>query len=217
MTAAVCRLSGLEVFSSPPFVQKKVTDDSPPPSTDNASTKISYISATKASAPAGSVAEEVALAMGVPKIIVDLVKASQRLEQGTSIKNASEFYAAAENLIKHPEEQARMAKLIEAEQVQKEVESRDLVSRKVKEASTESRPLEDEAQLKEKVKQLAEENHKLSKRKMCRACRKVDLASSGITFLPCGHFITCETCSERFDDCPACGKSIMGTVRTFLS
>jgi len=64
---------------------------------------------------------------------------------------------------------------------------------------------------------LAQENQKLKDRKLCRACRKVELATSGITFLPCGHFITCEKCSEMFDDCPACGKNIMGTVRTFLS
>ncbi|KAK7088779.1 hypothetical protein V1264_022656 [Littorina saxatilis] len=72
-------------------------------------------------------------------------------------------------------------------------------------------------QLRRRVQVLAAENRKLKDRKVCRACQKVDLAESGITFLPCGHFITCETCSEMFDDCPACGKNIMGTVRTFLS
>lgn len=64
---------------------------------------------------------------------------------------------------------------------------------------------------------LVTDNRRLKERKKCRACRKVDLSESGITFLPCGHFITCETCSELFDDCPACGKNIMATVRTFLS
>jgi len=68
-----------------------------------------------------------------------------------------------------------------------------------------------------RVHHLARENQRLKERKLCRACRKVELSASGITFLPCGHFITCETCSEMFDDCPACGKNIMGTVRTFLS
>lgn len=105
-------------------------------------------------------------------------------------------------------EEAEMAKTIQesqsAEMLTKEpVDAKSMVGSK--------------AQLEEKVKHLAKENHKLKQRKMCRACRKVDLASSGVTFLPCGHFITCETCSEMFDDCPACGKSIMGTVRTFLS
>ena len=63
----------------------------------------------------------------------------------------------------------------------------------------------------------AAENRRLKHRKFCRACKKVDLGVSGVTFLPCGHFITCEECAEKFDDCPACGKPIMGTVRTFLS
>lgn len=71
--------------------------------------------------------------------------------------------------------------------------------------------------LQERVRRLARENWRLTQRKMCRACRKVELSSSGVTFLPCGHFITCEQCSEMFDDCPACGQVIMGTVRTFLS
>jgi hypothetical protein len=74
-----------------------------------------------------------------------------------------------------------------------------------------------ENSLHKKVLDLARENQHLKERKLCRACRKVELATSGITFLPCGHFITCEGCSEMFDDCPACGKNIMGTVRTFLS
>ncbi|XP_076462864.1 uncharacterized protein LOC143295177 [Babylonia areolata] len=69
----------------------------------------------------------------------------------------------------------------------------------------------------EKVRRLAEEKRRLTQRKMCRACRQVELSSSGVTFLPCGHFITCEVCSETFKDCPACGKVIMATVRTFLS
>lgn len=64
---------------------------------------------------------------------------------------------------------------------------------------------------------LAAENRRLKEKKLCRVCKKVELAVSGITFLPCGHFITCEHCSESQDDCPACGKNIMGTVRTYLS
>lgn len=75
----------------------------------------------------------------------------------------------------------------------------------------------EKSEIQKKVQELARENQRLKERKMCRACRKVELAASGITFLPCGHFVTCETCSEMFDDCPACGKNIMGTVRTFLS
>lgn len=66
----------------------------------------------------------------------------------------------------------------------------------------------------ERVRVLAKENQKLKDRKLCRACRKVELA---VTFLPCGHFITCGKCSEMLDDCPACGKHILVRVKTFLS
>ncbi|KAL8609332.1 hypothetical protein ACOMHN_048888 [Nucella lapillus] len=230
MSAAVSISPGLETFPAPSFYQKKVDDNSllpspgkdhsPPPGPGNASPKSSYSLGTRPAQLDGkvSVAEEVVLAMGIPTSIVELVKALRWLEHGTNFTDAMEFYAAAETLINHPEEQVRIAQLLEAEQAKKEKEIHNkVVGNKVKEAPTEVKPLKDRAQLKEKVKQLAEENHKLKKRKMCRACRKVDLASSGITFLPCGHFITCETCSEKFDDCPACSRSIMGTVRTYLS
>jgi len=69
----------------------------------------------------------------------------------------------------------------------------------------------------QKLEELVRENQKLKERKRCRACRKVELTTSGVTYLPCGHFVTCEHCSELFDDCPSCGINIMGTVRTFLS
>ncbi|KAK7485319.1 hypothetical protein BaRGS_00023418, partial [Batillaria attramentaria] len=68
-----------------------------------------------------------------------------------------------------------------------------------------------QSELRDKVRTLTQQNQKLERRKKCRVCRKVDLATSGITFLPCGHFITCEDCAEKCDDCPACGKNIMGT------
>ncbi|XP_076459436.1 uncharacterized protein LOC143292767 [Babylonia areolata] len=72
-------------------------------------------------------------------------------------------------------------------------------------------------ELKQKVRELAKVNRQLLQRQKCRGCREVALSSSGVTFLPCGHFLTCESCSEMYDDCPACGKAIMATVRTFLS
>ncbi|KAL8617780.1 hypothetical protein ACOMHN_062534 [Nucella lapillus] len=219
MSAAVTTLPGQDTFPGSSFVGKKVADNSPPPSPGHTSSIIAYSLGTRPSEPdsKASVAEEVALAMGIPHIVVETVKAFHILEHGTDFTDASEFYAAAENLIKHPEEQTRIAKLLEDEQTKKVIQSKDLVANMVKEAQSGVNSSQDEAHLREKVKQLAEENRRLKKRKICRACRKVDLASSGITFLPCGHFLTCETCSERFDDCPACGKSIMGTVRTFLS
>lgn len=70
--------------------------------------------------------------------------------------------------------------------------------------------------LKTEVKQLIKENKRLKKRKRCVICKTEEV---GITFLPCGHFTTCKECgtNEEIQDCSLCGKSILGTVRTFLS
>lgn len=73
------------------------------------------------------------------------------------------------------------------------------------------------AKMMEHVRALTREKQKLERRKRCRKCRKVELSANGVTFLPCGHFLVCEECAESLDDCLACGKSIMGTVRTFLA
>lgn len=185
-----------------------------------------------------SVAEKVVLTMGISDTYVQLAKFSHFLKHGHNSAGAHELFAAAEDLLKCPEEARNVKKLFEQAQKEEKVKGKDLVDNKdnetyvpskvsisdsaemlkLKEAPVESTSSVDgKAQLKEKVKRLAQENHRLRQRKTCRACRTVDLASSGVTFLPCGHFITCEICSEKFDDCPACGKSIMGTVRTFLS
>ncbi|XP_076468195.1 uncharacterized protein LOC143299006 [Babylonia areolata] len=221
MTAATLPTGGWagETFSSIPSVKKTDSDANPA---------------------SGDVLEEVAYQMGIPYPIIKMARAIQCLEKGTDFPNACDLIEFAEELISSPEKQKKMTKkLYEAELAKKEEEtkSKDLYEKKaqVKEATAAEiivspsaemqKPalaepkssVDNKMELKERVKHLAKENHQLRQRKMCRACRKVDLATSGITFLPCGHFITCEMCSETFDDCPACGKSIMGTVRTFLS
>ena len=73
------------------------------------------------------------------------------------------------------------------------------------------------AKLRERVRQLAAEYRRLKQRITCRICRKTPLQESGLTFLPCGHFITCVDCGNKWDHCPACGIMILGDVRTFLS
>ena len=37
-----------------------------------------------------------------------------------------------------------------------------------------------------------------------------------ITFLPCGHFITCVNCAPCNKNCPICRKPIKGSVRTYF-
>ena len=178
--------------------------------------------------------------IGFPEHLVQLAIDIQRLDHGTDFTSVTELFAAVEEICQNPTLQAGLVmKRHLAEQAEKEKAEKkqaDAAALKLEEsklqcASKESTSLSagmpqavgsqqvsrDKLKEQERVRKLAKENQKLKQRKMCRACKKVELATSGITFLPCGHFITCEACSEMFDDCPACGKNIMGTVRTFLS
>ncbi|XP_046545354.1 baculoviral IAP repeat-containing protein 2-like [Haliotis rubra] len=58
------------------------------------------------------------------------------------------------------------------------------------------------------------ENKRLREQRLCRVCRQRDVCT---LFLPCGHLVTCETCAEAVDDCVLCNKTIMGTVKTYLT
>lgn len=139
---------------------------------------------------------------GFPEHLVQLAIEVQLLDHGINFTRAVDLFAATEAICQSPEAQAQIAmKLHLAEESKR---------------SSTPRPTRKEA-LRRKVQTMARENQLLKRRKMCRSCRTVELAISAITFLPCGHVITCEACSEMFDNCPACGKPIMGTVRTFLS
>ena len=134
-----------------------------------------------------SAAKQAVCAIGIPEHIVQLAIDIQRLDKGCDFTDVTQLFAAADEI-----------------------------------ASSEEIQVEKSGRLKrlkalEKLKALRLENRMLKERELCRACRSVKLAVDGITFLPCGHFITCDECSEKFDECPACGKEIMATVRTFLS
>ncbi|XP_046551668.1 baculoviral IAP repeat-containing protein 7-like [Haliotis rubra] len=61
---------------------------------------------------------------------------------------------------------------------------------------------------------LLTENKRLKEQRMCRVCRTKDAA---ILFLPCGHLVTCPGCADSVHDCVACGRSILGTVKTYLA
>ena len=69
-----------------------------------------------------------------------------------------------------------------------------------------------------RLEKLAIENCNLMQRKQCSLCCKKDLLqTTGATFVPCGHLITCNKCAEKFTKCPSCGKLITGLAKTFLS
>jgi len=61
---------------------------------------------------------------------------------------------------------------------------------------------------------LQEENRKLRDARLCRVCMDKE---TNTVFLPCGHFVCCETCAKSLSECPICRDVIRGTVRTFLS
>ena len=184
-----------------------------------------------------SIMKEAVCAMGIPDDIVQLVIDAHRLDHREDFTEVTKLFSAADEIFSSTEKrQILEGKLQEAERAETvKAQQTDKISLKAKDddccsgeahvspfaempKATEAKPVTaSKSQLQEKVRKLARENQRLKQRKLCRACKEVELATSGVTFLPCGHFITCETCSEKFDDCPACGKSIMGTVRTFLA
>uniref|UniRef100_H3DEC4 E3 ubiquitin-protein ligase XIAP n=1 Tax=Tetraodon nigroviridis TaxID=99883 RepID=H3DEC4_TETNG len=55
---------------------------------------------------------------------------------------------------------------------------------------------------------------KLQCEKMCKICLAKDIC---IVFIPCGHLIACEECSESLVSCPVCCGGITQKVKTFLT
>ncbi|XP_064489264.1 baculoviral IAP repeat-containing protein 7-like [Ornithodoros turicata] len=58
------------------------------------------------------------------------------------------------------------------------------------------------------------ENLRLKDERLCKICLDAEV---GVVFLPCGHLVACPACAASVKDCPICRKTIMGSVRTFLS
>ncbi|KAH9509622.1 hypothetical protein Btru_044031 [Bulinus truncatus] len=58
------------------------------------------------------------------------------------------------------------------------------------------------------------ENKILENYKMCTMCKK---NPRDITFLPCGHFITCRECAGPVYTCTLCQRAILATIDTYLS
>ena len=48
--------------------------------------------------------------------------------------------------------------------------------------------------------------------RLCAICLEKE---PEITFLPCGHFVTCVNCAPCNKNCPICRKPIRGSVRTY--
>ncbi|XP_071104914.1 putative inhibitor of apoptosis [Haliotis cracherodii] len=61
---------------------------------------------------------------------------------------------------------------------------------------------------------LALENRRLKAKRTCRVCQ---MEAVSVLFLPCGHLVTCSDCAPKVSECSVCGKTILGTVKTFLT
>lgn len=47
----------------------------------------------------------------------------------------------------------------------------------------------------------------------CKVCLDKQVA---VTFVPCGHLVTCVSCTSALFECPVCRAQIRGTIRTYL-
>lgn len=179
-----------------------------------------------------SPAAQAVLEMGIPGDIIKLVATAYQMETGSELKSAQELYKMSSDIKDSPEKMQELISKISLTEQKIDYEKQKIENEKSQPSFPKSSENHSEmmlkfsensgkvlatAQLKQHVRALAVENKKLKERKKCRSCKTVELTSSGVTFLPCGHFITCEACAEKHENCPACNQTIMGTVRTFLA
>lgn len=61
---------------------------------------------------------------------------------------------------------------------------------------------------------LEEENKRLKSARECKICMVDEV---GVVFVPCGHLLSCPSCSTGIEKCPICRTTIKGRIRTFLS
>ncbi|KAK7138171.1 hypothetical protein R3I94_013715 [Phoxinus phoxinus] len=53
---------------------------------------------------------------------------------------------------------------------------------------------------------------KLQREKLCKVCMDSDIST---VFIPCGHLVTCQKCSESLDKCPICCATITQKIKTY--
>lgn len=79
---------------------------------------------------------------------------------------------------------------------------------------TSSQSIEVDASAMSENQRLAEENRMLKEQRQCKVCMDKDAC---ITFVPCGHLISCDECYSTLRLCPMCRAVIESTLRTFIS
>lgn len=60
---------------------------------------------------------------------------------------------------------------------------------------------------------IQKENEELKDLYTCKICLDERV---GITFVPCGHLVTCKDCSPKIRRCPLCRTFIRGTIKTTM-
>ncbi|XP_040903416.1 E3 ubiquitin-protein ligase XIAP isoform X2 [Toxotes jaculatrix] len=55
---------------------------------------------------------------------------------------------------------------------------------------------------------------RLQRERQCKICMDRDIC---IVFIPCGHLVSCEECSESLNKCPICCGPISQKVKTYIS
>ncbi|XP_052088632.1 uncharacterized protein LOC127725587 isoform X2 [Mytilus californianus] len=65
----------------------------------------------------------------------------------------------------------------------------------------------------ENPEKIQKENEELKELYTCKICLDERV---GITFVPCGHLVTCKTCSPKIRRCPLCRTFIRGTIKTTI-
>uniref|UniRef100_A0A8C2JS08 E3 ubiquitin-protein ligase XIAP n=1 Tax=Cyprinus carpio TaxID=7962 RepID=A0A8C2JS08_CYPCA len=53
---------------------------------------------------------------------------------------------------------------------------------------------------------------KLQREKLCKVCMDSDI---NIVFIPCGHLVACQKCSEPLNKCPVCCTAITQKIKTY--
>eukprot|EP00741_Cyanophora_paradoxa_P021038 tig00021326_g20307.t1 len=59
-----------------------------------------------------------------------------------------------------------------------------------------------------------QEMERETERKACKICLD---RSAGVAFNPCGHIVSCDTCSTRLRECPMCRQRIVSRLRVYHS
>ncbi|XP_064607663.1 baculoviral IAP repeat-containing protein 7-B-like [Liolophura sinensis] len=80
--------------------------------------------------------------------------------------------------------------------------------------SSKQEKIDDTDAERQEMMSLVEENRELMEKTMCKICLT---EKCQLTFLPCGHLVTCLTCGPKLRKCPICRATIKGRVRIYMA